>query len=107
MLKLHSMVPQKRDFITSGLCVKDRLDIPGLMDIQDLLFSLKHSPEQYINALFLYILLHSDDNHDNDGDDDDSDEVGDDDDGDSDGTDGGVSNVHDSENGNFSDESVV
>ena len=72
----------------------------------DLVFSLKHSPEQYINASFHYIFLHSDDNHDNEGDDDDSDDDGDDD-NDSDGADDGVSNVHDSENGNFSDESVV
>ena len=48
--------------------------------------------------------------HDSNGDDgneDENDDSDDDDDDDSDGTDDGVSNVHDSENGNFSDESVV
>ena len=73
----------------------------------DLVFSLKYSPEQYINTSFLYIFLHSDHNDDNDGDDDDSDDDGDDDDDDSDGTDDGVNNVHGSENGDFSDRNVV
>ena len=45
---------------------------------------LKHSPERYIDASFLYIYLHSDDNNDNNGDDDDSDNNGDDDDDDGD-----------------------
>ena len=40
---------------------------------------LKHSPERYIDASFLYVYLHRDDNDDNDGYDDDSDDDGDDD----------------------------
>ena len=70
----------------------------------DLVFSLKHSPEQYINASFLYIFLHCDDN---DCDSDDGDDDGDDDDDDSDGADDGVSDDNDSENGDFSDKNIV
>ena len=76
----------------------------------DLVFSLKLSPEQCINASFLYVFHHCDDNDnndDNDGDGDDGDDDGDDDDDDSDGADDGVSNDNDSENGDFSDENIV
>ena len=72
----------------------------------DLVISLKHSLDihsnihTFIDASFLYIYLHSNDNDDNDGDDDDSDD-------DSDGADDGVSYDHNSENGDFSDESIV
>ena len=41
----------------------------------NLVVSLKHSSERYIDASFLYVHLHSDDNNDDDdGDDDDSDD---------------------------------
>ena len=54
--------------------------------IPTLLISLRHLSERYINASFLYVYLHSDDNDDNDGDDDDDsdDDDCDDDDGDDD-----------------------
>ena len=89
------------------------MDMPDLMNLQTCLFwywpcyfpqtftrhSFKHS-HSFIDASFLYIYLHSNDNDDNDGDDDDSDD-------DSDGADDGVSYDHNSENGDFSDESIV
>ena len=59
----------------------------------NIVISLKHSPERYINASFLYVYLYSDDNDDYDGYDNDSDDDGDDD---SDSAYDGLSDDHDS-----------
>ena len=70
----------------------------------NLVISLKHSSERYIDASFLYVYLHSDDNDDNDGDDDDDDS---DDDGDSiDNDDRDCDDNDYSENGDYNDRNI-
>ena len=69
----------------------------------DHVISLKHSSERQIDASFLYVYFHSDDNDDNDGDDDEDD----DDDGDSnDNNDGDCDDNYDGEYGYYDDESI-
>ena len=79
----------------------------------DLVISLKHSPDRYIDASFLYVYLHSDDNYDSDSDDDDddsdddSDDSDDSDDRDSDDNDDRDSDDNDySENGDYNDRNI-